>query len=95
MTTPLIRFWPLGTRELLQTSLAITVRRIGQARHLKQHYVRSLLPLLLSLGLDLYVDDLEQAPALLGPAATLNARRMSRALLGGASVMLTVPTTHP
>ena len=69
MTTPLIRFCPQGVREALLPSLAIMVRRVGQARRLKQHYVRSLLPLLLSLGLDLYVDDLEQVPTLLGPTA--------------------------
>ena len=69
MTTPLIRFCSLGVREALQPALAISARRVGQARHLKRHYVRSLVPLLLSLGLDLYVDDLEQVPLLLGPAA--------------------------
>ena len=38
MTTPLIRFCSLGLRDALQTSLAITVRRIEQARYLKRHY---------------------------------------------------------
>ena len=71
MTTPLIQFCPQGMRDALLPSLAILVRRIGQARQLKlkRHYVRSLAPLLLSLGLDLYVDDLDEVPTLLGPAA--------------------------
>ena len=69
MTTPLIQFCPQGMRDALHPSLAILVRRIGQARQLKRHYVRSLAPLLLSLGLDLYVDDLEDVPRLLGPAS--------------------------